>query len=283
VEFWINAPVFGLGIDSKLICDIAEAADELGFDALVVADHLLMPKDADPELIGTVNESIVTLSYMASRTKRIRLGTSVLVAPVRNAVVLAKQVATLDVLTGGRAFIGLAAGWSEFEFTNIGVDFHTRGAYTDETIRLMRHLFSGSTEPFEGRFHRLADYRFAPLPPQGADLPILVGGLSPAAYRRAATLGDMWQSSTLDYETFRSHAEKVKALSGERRVSVGTEVRYGPEWGADLGGTMGDKFLADVAAWQAVGCERISIGFRPVADFVNRMELFAHEVLPAFQ
>jgi probable F420-dependent oxidoreductase len=283
MEFWINAPVFGLGIDSTLLCDIAEAADELGFDALVVADHVLMPKDADPELIGTVSESIVTLSYMASRTKRIRLGTSVLVAPIRNAVILAKQVATLDVLTGGRAFIGLAAGWSEFEFNSIGAEFHTRGAYTDETIRLMRHLFSGSTEPFEGRFHQLADYRFAPLPPQGASLPILVGGLSPAAYRRAALLGDMWQSSTLDYETFRSHAEAVKALAGERQVSVGTEVRYGPEWGAEGDGTMGDKFRAEVASWEAVGCERISIGFRPVSDFVSRMELFAREVLPAYR
>ena len=107
---------------------------------------------------------------------------------MRNAVVLAKELATLDALIGGRVVAGVGVGWNAVEFANVGEAerFHRRGAYLDETIRLWRHLWSGSTEPFEGRFHRFSDFTFGPLPAQGAALPIVIGGRSDAAIRRAA-------------------------------------------------------------------------------------------------
>jgi probable F420-dependent oxidoreductase len=283
MQFWINVPVFGTETNSIILRDIAEAADEMGFDAIVVPDHLLMGADADPELYGTVLESIVTISYLAARTRTIRVGTSVLVAGVRNAVVLAKQIATLDVLTEGRSFVGLAAGWSEVEFANVGGDFATRGAYADETIRLMRHLFSGSHEAFEGRFHSLSDFNFAPLPFQREFLPILVGGTSNAALRRAAMLGDMWQSSMVDVGEFPDLVAKVKAQARERTVTVGAEVRRGTPSGVRLVGETGDDLRAEVAAWAAAGCQHLSVGFRPVREFVAEMQFFATEVLPMYR
>src|SRR5207247_134012 len=104
---------------------------------------------------------------------------------------------TLDSLSGGRVIAGVGVGWNRDEFANLGAAerFHVRGAYLDETIRLWRHLWSGSTEPFHGRFHTMDDFTFSPLPPSGASLPILVGGRSERALKRAGSLGDGYHSS----------------------------------------------------------------------------------------
>ena len=111
---------------------------------------------------------------------------------MRNAVVLAKELATLDSLVGGRLVAGVGVGWNEVEFGNVGAAemFHQRGAYLDETILLWRHLWSGDPSPFQGRFHQFSDFRFGPLPAQGGALPIVVGGRSAAAMRRAGRVGD---------------------------------------------------------------------------------------------
>lgn len=283
MKFWVIAPLFGTDVDARLLRDFASAADGLGFDAIVAPDRTLAEGGADPTLFGSVLESTVALSYIASMTTRIRLGTSVLVAPVRNAVVLAKQIATLDVLTGGRAFVGLGSGWSESEFRNVGVDFTRRGAYTDETIRIMRHLFSGSTETFTGEFHSLSDYLFAPVPIQGTELPIIIGGTSDAALRRAALLGDMWQSPRTEIDAFTARAAKVRLWRGDREVTIGVEIRKGSHWGTPIGSQSGDELRGEVQSWIDAGSECVTLGVRPVSEFLPYMELFASEVLLAFR
>src|SRR6185437_11725705 len=121
-------------------------------------------------------EAVLTLAWVGARHPGLRLATSVIVVPQRDAVLLAKELATLDSLSGGRLLVGVGVGWNEKEFENLGLGerFHVRGAYLDETIRLWRHLWSGSAEPFHGRFHVIADFAFGPLPVQ-APLPIVVG------------------------------------------------------------------------------------------------------------
>jgi len=153
MEFWTNVPLFGPGIDGPLIADYVEAADELGFVALGAPDHVIVAADHEPAGYRTVIESIVALSFIAARTKRIRIGTSIMAVPLRGAVLLAKQLASLDVLSDGRVFAGLGLGNFPAEFALVGADFHTRGAYLDETIQLMRHLWSGQQDPFVGRFN----------------------------------------------------------------------------------------------------------------------------------
>ena len=151
------------GIDAA-----AALAERLGWSTVWTTDHVLVPT-ADAGDYGRIYDALMTLAWVAARHHRVRLGTSVIVVPQRNGVVLAKQLATLDSLSGGRVIAGVGVGWNETEFANLGAAdrYHVRGAYLDETIRLWRHLWSGSTEPFAGRFHTIPDFAFGPLPDAG--------------------------------------------------------------------------------------------------------------------
>src|SRR5205823_5043356 len=153
--------------------------------------------------------------WVGARYPTIRLGTSVIVVPQRNAVVLAKELATLDALSGGRVVAGIGVGWNEREFANLALPqrFAVRGAYVEETIALWRHLWSGSGEPFAGRFHQLSDYIFGPLPVQGAGLPIWIGGRADPALERAGRLADGYHSSSLSPEAFGRRIPTIRAAA----------------------------------------------------------------------
>ena len=196
MDYGICLPNFPDGASREGMEAAAETAERLGWSTVWTTDHLLVPT-ANADDYGRIYEAILSLAWIGAKYSKIRLATSVIVVPMRNAVLLAKELATLDSLSGGRVVAGVGVGWNEAEFANVGVAdrFHVRGAYTDETIRLWRHLWSGSTEPFHGRFHDFDDFAFAPLPDRGADLPIVVGGRAEAALRRAGTLGDGYHSS----------------------------------------------------------------------------------------
>jgi len=175
----------------------AELAERVGWEAVWTTDHVLIDHSDEGSDYRTTFDAIETLAWVGARHPKVQLGTSVIVVPQRNAVVLAKELATLDALSGGRVIAGVGVGWNAREFGNLGVAdrFAVRGAYLDETIALWRHLWSGSTEPFRGRFHQFEDFVFGPLPAQGAALPIWVGGRAEAALRRAGILGDGYHSS----------------------------------------------------------------------------------------
>ena len=143
--------------DPKLLLDTARAADDLGFRALWTSDHLLAPSSM-PQF-SRVFEPLVVLAHVAAVTSRIRLGTSVIVLPMRSPFVVAKQAATLDALSGGRLILGVGVGSYADEYTNVHADFHTRGARLDEAIRLFRHLWSGKREPFAGSLLRVRGWR----------------------------------------------------------------------------------------------------------------------------
>ena len=219
-------------------------------------------------------EPLTLLGYLAARTKRVRLGTSVIVLGMRNPFVVAKQAATLDLLSNGRFTLGLGAGYSEPEFRNIGASavWHTRGKRLDEAIRLFRHLWSGAPGPFDGQFYKFEEGYFGPLPPQGERLPILIGGGSDAALKRAATQGDVWQSTGLDPDGFREKAEKVRFLAEGRRVELGARTSL-------IGDP--DTVLAKVRAFQKASAEHLCAYFgSTVEEFVPGMRTFAREVMP---
>src|SRR3954452_6090589 len=192
----IILPTMPRGATPEGIAAAAETADRLAWQTAWTTDHVLVPHATEAEY-GTIYDVIVTLAWVGAQFPRLRLGTSVIVVPMRNAVVLAKDLATLDSLSGGRLSAGVGVGWNEVEFANVGAAdvFHRRGAYLDETIALWRHLWSGSTGPVEGRFHQFADFVFGPLPAQRGSLPIVIGGRSDAAFRRTARLGDGFHAS----------------------------------------------------------------------------------------
>src|SRR6267154_3154220 len=155
MDYGLGLPSLGDDANVDGIAAALDLAEDHGFTDVWVTDHILVDHGA-AEDYGRIYEAVTTLAWAASRTTRVRLGASVIVVPMRNAVLLVKQLATVDALSNGRLIAGFGVGWSADEFANVGVTdrFHDRGAYTDETIALCRHLWSGSTEPFNGRFHR---------------------------------------------------------------------------------------------------------------------------------
>lgn len=252
---------------------LAQMAEELGFDTVYVSDHVVPPVSAAQ--YGRNLESLTVLAAIAAVTTTVRVGSSVIVVPLREPVLFAKQIATIDLLSGGRLVLGVGAGWVEGEFTNVGQDFRTRGARTDEAIRLLRHLFSGSQEPFRGRFTTLEDFVFAPLPPQGARLPILVGGHSPAAIRRAATMADRYQPTFVPPEEFARLRAAVIAEAGGRPIEFGCRIAIRPEQ------TM-DEVIEAVRAYEAEGVEEMTLGFMPGTASGERLLEIGERVIPAF-
>jgi probable F420-dependent oxidoreductase len=244
---------------------LGEAAERLGYRTAWLPDHLLPPAPYG-DTYGGVYEPLVTLSHLAARTSTLRLGTSVLVLPMRNPFVVAKQVATLDRLSGGRVTLGVGAGWDRTEFAAVGADFTTRGARTDEGIALLRHLFRGGGGPFSGRFHRFDAGVFAPDP--GRDIPIMVGGTSERALRRAAELADEWQGVGLDPEQFARHTTRLRELT-DRPLRVGTRI----EWRG--GRPELAKAVDDTHALAEAGADAVAVWFGAAAGAEDRMAEFA--------
>lgn len=243
---------------------LAETAERLGYRTLYLPDHLLPPAPYG-DTYGGVYEPLVTLAHVAARTSTIRLGTSVLVLPLRSPFVVAKQVATLDRLSGGRAVLGVGVGWDRAEFAAVGADFATRGARTDEDIALLRHLFRDGG-PFHGRFHHVDKGVFAPVPDR--PVPIMVGGTSEAALRRAAALADEWQGFAMDAAGFARCAARLRELS-ERPPRLGTRLAW-------RGGSGELKRTVDEAhALEAAGADAVAVWFGAADGAADRMAEFA--------
>lgn len=243
---------------------LAEAAERLGYRTLYLPDHLLPPAPYG-DTYGGVYEPLVTLAHLAARTTTIRLGTSVLVLPLRSPFVVAKQVATLDRLSGGRVVLGVGVGWDRTEFAAVGADFATRGARTDEDIALLRHLFAGGG-PFHGRFHRVEQGVFAPVPDR--HVPIMVGGTSGAALRRAAELADEWQGVGVGAAQFARCITRLRATS-DRAVRVGTRLAW--RGGRDELARTVDEAHALAAA----GADAVAVWFGAAEGAGDRMAEFA--------
>lgn len=217
MKFGVILPNYGpdLSIADLLAC--THTAERLGFDSVWTTDHVVTPLP-DSDVYGTIVEALMTLAYLAGCTSSIRLGISTLVLPQRNPVLAAKQVAALDLLSGGRAMLSVGLGWSRGEFANLGQPFENRARRMDEAIQVLRALFEaeeGHPVSLEGRFYALAQAVFSPVPPQGGDLPIWVAGNSPAAIERAAQLGDGWHPTSLDVDSFQPLAARFRASSNK--------------------------------------------------------------------
>ncbi len=171
---------------------IARRADALGFDALTISEHIVMPEEMSGAMGRRFPDALAAAAVLAGATERIRLLTYVLVLPLRNPVVLAKQVATVDFLSSGRLLFGVGIGHAEREFEAIGVPFARRGARSDEYLEAMRELWTADRPVFDGEFISFANIAFEPKPVQKPHPPVLIGGNSKPAMRRAAKYGDGW-------------------------------------------------------------------------------------------
>ncbi|MEU8800136.1 TIGR03619 family F420-dependent LLM class oxidoreductase [Spirillospora sp. NPDC048819] len=226
VELGIGLPTSGLHASPEAIAQTAEEAERIGLGSVWAFERLLRPTVPiamggkggpvmdPPEAFGTVYDPLETLTYAAGRTSRIRLGTSVLAALFHNPVVLARRIATLDRLSGGRLLVGLGQGWMAQEFEAAGVPMARRGAGFGEHIEAMRAVWGPDPVRFDGRFYRIPECEIGPKPVRPGGPAVMVGGVAPTAIERAARLGTglslvvfEWDMLRDTIETFRRAAE----------------------------------------------------------------------------
>ena len=204
--------------DGTTLARRVRAVEEAGFESIWVGDHIVMPEDTATDRLPTPAgmprlEAVVALTYMAAHTSRVRLATGVFVLPQRHPLLLAKQLATLDVLSGGRLIVGIGVGWLEPELRAMGVAMSERGSRTDEYLAAMRAIWSEGAPTFEGRHVSFAGVAAHPPPAQRPHPPIVVGGTAPAAYRRAVEQANGWYGFEMDLDT------TARALAGLRRAA----------------------------------------------------------------
>ncbi len=293
MKFGFNAPTAGPLAAPEPLARIAAAGEAAGFDYLTISDHVVIPRHIAstypysatgefPAGAGAErHEQLIQAAWIAARTSRLRIVTSVMVVPHRPAVLAAKQIATIDVLSGGRLTLGIGAGWLKEEFEALGAPpFEERGAVTDEYLAAFRALWTEETPSFAGKYTRFSDLVFAHKPVQRPGPPIWVGGESGPALRRSAKFGDAWYpiggnpSFPLDsLARLESGIARLRRLTAEAgrspdAVSVAYRVqRAGPGVPATAGdgnrrlfsGTAED-IVADIRALKGLGVSHLDLG-----------------------
>jgi probable F420-dependent oxidoreductase len=276
----------------------------------MIADHVVFPVEVSSRYPYTVSgehpshgdalEVLTMLAFVAGRTERLRLVTSVLILPYRNPVLTAKMVATIDVMSEGRVTLGVGVGWLEEEFAALGAtDFARRGAVSDEYLAILRKLWTQSPVSHEGEFYSFKVLRCEPQPVQKPYPPIWVGGHSRAALRRAARYGDGWHpvgaiaAVPLPPAELRAKLDELKRLTeAEGRDFSALTISYkaplydvalpGPDGGRRPFSGTAEQVAGDIRAFAAIGVDELIFDFRgeSLAESLERMERFAAEVRP---
>jgi probable F420-dependent oxidoreductase len=254
---------------------IGRAAEAAGFESLWVADHVVLP---DPPVPGRpmapdmrLLDPVVALTYLAAHTSRIKLGTGVIILPQRQALVLAKQLASLDVLSNGRLIFGLGVGWCEPEMRSVGAPFKERGRVSDDYLAAMRAVWTQPKPAHHGSYVTFEAVQAMPRPVQ-APIPIVVGGGSAPAYRRAVTQGHGWYGFGLDVETTRKRVSALQeaARTAKRPAELGPlEISVTPP-----GYDVPDR--ATIDAYAQAGVHRLILRPQPTMD-AAALERFASE------
>lgn len=290
MKLGIILPTIGAGVGAENLDAAAGMAERLGWSSVYATDHLMVPRGPEAEEYGWVLEATTALTWVAARHESVRVGFSVIIPAMRDAPLLAKQLATIDHLTGGRLTVGVGASETHDlpEYENLGKAdrFSRRGAYLDETIALWRHLWSGSQEPFEGEFHQLRDFTFDPLPPQGAELPLWCGGRADRILRRAAVLCNGYHAAQLNAAQVAERIPKLKAFADEAgrpmpTISVRVRVRLGAEpiEKYSLHGSP-ERIIDEVVDFARAGVDELVLVFRErePEELVAAIERFDSEV-----
>ncbi len=287
-------PQTEIGSDPGAIRDYAQAAEDLGYSHLFIADHVL---GADPEHHehvadsyythrSPIHESFTLLGYLAAITKRVGLVTGILILPQRQTVLVAKQAAEVDVLSGGRLRLGIGVGWNHVEYEALAQDFHTRGRRSEEQIALLRALWTQEVVNFEGRWHRVSHAGLNPLPVQ-QPIPVWLGAGSSASplptepvLQRLARISDGW------FPNFPPNAEGKKAIAqlrkyvraaGRKRGEVGIEGRI------RITGRQPEEWVDELKAWEKLGAVGVTVearrgGLKTVDQHIEAIRQFKEVV-----
>ena len=280
-------PQTEFGNDPIAMQEYAQTAESLGFTHILAYDHVV---GANPDRPGgwkgpythkdPFHEPFVMFAYMAALTEQIEFVTGILILPQRETAVVAKQAATLDVLSNGRFRMGIGVGWNKVEFIVQNQDFHKRGKRVEEQITVLRKLWTEELVTFDGEWHHIPDAGLNPLPVQ-QPIPIWIGGHSDVVLQRIARVGDGWLPNYRQAEAAQQSLTKLDgylAKNGRSRADIGIEPRlhYGD---GDV-----DKWKSAFEGWQAAGATHFSFntmgaGFQTPQEHIEAIEHFAQEMM----
>ena len=276
----------------EAIARAAGLAEELGFDSVWVTDHVVIPTPYLSRFGPVFYDPVATLAYVAGLTRRVRLGTTVLILSYRNPIVLAKALATVDQLSGGRLIFGAAAGWAELEFRALGVPFEERGPRSDEYLALIKALWTQERPSFQGRFFSFSDLHFLPRPVQRPHPPIWIGGRSRRALRRAVEHGDAWHPTFTPPAQLQQEYQALREMAAQRgratppALTMRLGVRLGREAvrgdGRQPGTGSAAQVAEDLRRYAEVGVEHLVLDFptEEAPELFRAMEVVARAVLP---
>lgn len=254
-------PQTEIGADPSYIKDYGQAAEELGFSHILAYDHVIGANPASRpnwrapySHLDMFHEPFVLFAYLAGLTKRIEFCTGIIILPQRQTVLVAKQAAALDVLSGGRLRFGIGIGWNPVEYEALGEDFTNRGRRCEEQIEVLRQLWTKPTVTLDGRWHKITNAGLNPLPVQ-RPIPIWFGGSDERALARLARVGDGWFPLVGPDEKCRAMIEKIRdgaKQAGREPLSIGIEGRIAYGQGAT------EEWRRDLEAWQNLGATHVS-------------------------
>jgi probable F420-dependent oxidoreductase len=228
MKFGYEIENFNHYLDPEKLVQTVQTLEQSRFHSIWTVDHIMQPKKNPLPIYNSIAEVITTLSFLAGHTKSIKLGVATLVLPLRNPILVAKQLATLDYLTKGRLVISFGAGWNKREFEFLNQDFHTRGKRFNEALDVIRALWNSKTS-FTGAYYNFKEVSFQPLRKGLADLPILIGGNSSQAIQRAMKYGDGWFPSSGNPASVRRKLAKYKQEPKEENLIFGCGIQSNEE------------------------------------------------------
>jgi probable F420-dependent oxidoreductase len=276
-------PQTEIGADAGAVRAYAEHVEGLGFAHLLAYDHVV---GADPaihtgwagpyDLYSTFHEPLVTFGYLAAVTTSLELVTGIVILPQRQAVLVAKQAAEVDLLSGGRLRLGVGLGWNAVEYEALGEDFSNRGRRCEEQVDVMRRLWTEPTVTYRGAYHQISGAGLAPLPIQ-RPIPVWFGASSPRACRRAGRLGDGWFPMVgpgSELERTREAVREAAIEAGRDPTDIGMEGRV--TWRANT-----DELVEELRRWADAGASHVSIntmgaGLGSVDDHLAALTSVAH-------
>ena len=290
-----NADYLGFPATTQAIVETACKAEELGFDALFVNDHVIVDDSPRNEPWRSVYDPLMVLSYVAAMTSRIKLGTSVLIMPYRNPIVTAKMFATLDQMSGGRAIAGVGSGWNQGEYDALGVPYRQRGGRTNEYIRLWKACWEPGATTFKGRYFSFEDMHVNPKPLQQPHPPIWIGGSGVGSLRRAARFAEVWQPTPTPLPDLISNQAYLREISSEigqeaPRTRMSFRVNLSNITGSSNNGDRPtgqgtpEQVASDMKRYRhEAGLEEFQINFSGCADLqqlLDSMDVLVQEVFP---
>src|SRR5215831_15042195 len=272
-------PQTEIGNDPAAIRDYAQAVEAMGYTHMLAYDHVLGASvEHRPNWTGPYtsdspfHEVFVLFSYLAAVTQRVELVTGVLILPQRQTALVAKQAASLDVLSGGRFRLGVGIGWNEVEYEGLNEDFHTRGARSSEQIKVLRELLSKPVVTFHGKYHHIQGAGIKPLPVQ-QPLPIWAGGGAESVLKRIGTLCDGWFPQLPPNDDTKAAIGRIRNYAreaGRDPASIGIESRLSPNRVPEA------EWVSFVEAWRDLGATHLSVntmglGLKSASDHIAKL------------